>query len=66
MPVKIPDTLPATSILESENIFVMAERLATTLKGEGYSTDVLLAALAKAGMRLTIEDDARKEKAHGR
>ena len=28
MPVKIPDTLPATSILESENIFVMAERLA--------------------------------------
>jgi len=28
MPVKIPDTLPATGILESENIFVMGERRA--------------------------------------
>ena len=28
MPVKIPDTLPATSILESENIFVMGENRA--------------------------------------
>ena len=28
MPVKIPDTLPAMGILESENIFVMTERLA--------------------------------------
>ena len=25
MPVKIPDSLPATSILESENIFIMGE-----------------------------------------
>ena len=49
-----------------EAVEVIAERLATTLKGEGYSTDVLLAALAKAGMRLTIEDDARKESSHGR
>lgn len=48
-----------------EEVETMAERLATTLKSEGYSTDVLLAALAKAGMRLTIEDDARKEKSHG-
>jgi hypothetical protein len=48
-----------------EEVEVMAERLATTLKGEGYSTDVLLAALAKAGMRLTLEEDARKEKSHG-
>jgi hypothetical protein len=43
----------------------MADRLAETLKGEGYSTDVLLAALAKAGMRLTVEEEARKEKSHG-
>lgn len=43
----------------------MAERLATTLKSEGYSTDVLLAALAKAGMRLTVEEDALKENSHG-
>lgn len=49
-----------------EAVDEMAERLATTLKGEGYSTDILLAALAKAGMRLAIEDDARKETAHGR
>ncbi|MGI5971876.1 MAG: homoserine O-acetyltransferase/O-succinyltransferase family protein, partial [Oscillospiraceae bacterium] len=25
MPIKIPDSLPATSVLESENIFVMTE-----------------------------------------
>ena len=25
MPIKIPDSLPATAILESENIFVMTE-----------------------------------------
>lgn len=30
MPVNIPDELPAASILESENIFVMTERRATT------------------------------------
>ena len=29
MPVKIPDTLPAKEILESENIFVMGEQRAT-------------------------------------
>ena len=28
MPVKIPDTLPAMGILESENIFVMGENRA--------------------------------------
>lgn len=48
-----------------EEVELMAERLAKTLRGEGYSTDVLLAALAKAGMRLTVEEDARKEKSHG-
>ena len=29
MPVKIPDTLPAMGILESENIFVMGENRAS-------------------------------------
>jgi hypothetical protein len=48
-----------------EAVETMAERLATTLKSEGYSTDVLLAALAKAGMRLTVEEDARREESHG-
>jgi hypothetical protein len=43
----------------------MAERLAATLMAEGHSTDILLAALAKAGMRLTLEDDARMEKSLG-
>jgi hypothetical protein len=43
----------------------MAEKLATTLLAEGHSTEILLAALAKAGMRLTLEDDAKMEKSHG-
>lgn len=43
----------------------MAERLAVTLMAEGHSTEILLAALAKAGMRLTLEDDAKMEKSHG-
>ena len=43
----------------------MAERLATALMAEGHSTEILLAALAKAGMRLTLEDDAKAEKSHG-
>ena len=30
MPIKIPNDLPATKILESENIFVMPETRATT------------------------------------
>jgi hypothetical protein len=48
-----------------EEVEAMAERIATTLRGEKFSTDVLLAALAKAGMRLTIEEDARGEKLNG-
>ena len=28
MPIRIPDSLPATAVLESENIFVMTERRA--------------------------------------
>lgn len=48
-----------------EAVESMADRLAITLKTEGHSTEILLAALAKAGMRLTIEDDARKEKTYG-
>jgi hypothetical protein len=43
----------------------MAERLSQTLKADGYSTEVLLAALAKAGMRLAAEEDAKKEASHG-
>lgn len=30
MPIKIPDALPAARVLESENIFIMTERRATT------------------------------------
>ena len=30
MPIQIPNDLPATGILQNENIFVMAERRATT------------------------------------
>lgn len=48
-----------------QEVELMADRLAETLKGEGYTTDVLLAALAKAGMRLTVEEEERKEKLHG-
>lgn len=48
-----------------EAVESIADRLALTLKAEDHSVDVLLAALAKAGMRLTIEDDAEKEKANG-
>ncbi len=29
MPVRIPDTLPARAVLESENVFVMGEELAS-------------------------------------
>ncbi len=43
----------------------LADELATKLKSEGLGTDVLLAILAKAGMRLTVEDDVTREKAHG-
>jgi hypothetical protein len=42
----------------------MADILAHQLKSEGLSTDVLLAILAKAGMRLTIENDTNMEKGH--
>ena len=30
LPIKIPDSLPARAVLESENIFVMTEHRATT------------------------------------
>lgn len=48
-----------------EAVESMAERLAATLLAEGHSTEILLAALAKAGMRLTLDDDAKTEKSHG-
>ncbi len=43
----------------------MAEKLASTLQAGGHKTEILLAALAKAGMRLALEDDAKREKFHG-
>ena len=43
----------------------MADILAHQLKSEGLSTNVLLAILAKAGMRLTTEDDTSMENSHG-
>lgn len=43
----------------------MADRLTTTLMAEGHSTEILLAALARAGMRLTVEEDVKREKANG-
>ena len=43
----------------------IAERLSASLMAEGHSTEILLAALAKAGMRLTLEDDVKMEKSHG-
>jgi hypothetical protein len=43
----------------------IADRLTATLLAEGHSTEILLAALAKAGMRITIEEDAEKERTHG-
>jgi hypothetical protein len=47
-----------------EAVESMAEKLAVTLMAEGHCTEILLAALAKAGMRLTLEDDAKMEKSH--
>jgi hypothetical protein len=48
-----------------EAVESMADKLATTLRAGGHSTEILLAALAKAGMRVTLEDDAKMEKSHG-
>lgn len=48
-----------------DTVETMANQLAINLKAEGLGTDVLLAVLAKAGMRLTIEDDASRVHSHG-
>lgn len=48
-----------------EAVEVMADKLALDLKAGGLNTDVLLAVLARVGMRLTIDDDASREKSHG-
>lgn len=43
----------------------IAEKLTTTLRDESYSTDILLAALAKVGMRLTLEEgNIKMENSH--
>ena len=48
-----------------EAVESLADELATKLKSEGLDTDILLAILAKAGMQLTVEDDATREIVHG-
>lgn len=42
-----------------------ADILAQQLKADGFDTEVLLAILAKVGMRLAVEDETQKEKTHG-
>ena len=48
-----------------EAVEVMADKLALDLKAGGMDTNVLLAVLARAGMRLTVDDDSQKEKSNG-
>ena len=48
-----------------ETVEAMADKLALDLKSGGMDTNVLLAVLARAGMRLTVDDDSKKEKSHG-
>lgn len=48
-----------------EAVESIANRLAKTLLTEGHSTEILLAALAKAGMQLTAAEDLTKEATHG-
>jgi len=55
----------AISDRHREHVDAMADDLAARLKAEGLDTDVLLAVLARAGMRLTSEDAEQGEKAYG-
>lgn len=48
-----------------ETVEVMADKLALELKSGGMDTNVLLAVLARTGMRLTFDDDSKKDKSHG-
>jgi hypothetical protein len=49
-----------------KKVDTMAAKLAAELEGEGLSTDVLLAILAKAGMRLTVSEGSKtKDEAYG-
>ena len=48
-----------------EHVDAMANDLADRLKAEGLDTDVLLAVLARAGMRLTADEPMEGEKAYG-
>jgi hypothetical protein len=48
-----------------ETVEAMADKLALDLKSGGLDINVLLAVLAKAGMKLTVDDDLQKEKSHG-
>ncbi len=48
-----------------ERVDTMAEALAAKLQAEGLDTDMLLAVLARAGMRLTVTEENEGEKAYG-
>lgn len=48
-----------------EHVDAMANDLADRLKAEGLDTDVLLAVLARAGMRLTASEPIEGERAYG-
>ena len=55
----------AISDRHREHVDAMADDLAARLKAEGLDTDVLLAVLARAGMRLTSQEPAEGEKTYG-
>lgn len=48
-----------------ETVEIMADKLAFDLKSGGMDTNVLLAVLARAGMRLTVDDDVKEEESNG-
>jgi hypothetical protein len=43
----------------------MADKLITELRAEGLGVEMMLAALANAGMRLTEEDNPKRSSIHG-
>lgn len=49
----------------AEAVEAVSNKLLSNLKAEGLKTELLLAALAKAGMRLTIEDEPSEGDMHG-
>ncbi len=49
----------------SEAVESTADEIFTSLKSKGLGTDVLLAILARTGMKLTVDDDTPREVSHG-